>query len=94
MKDSHEVKRQALQEFEDNRNMAMHHHQMKMECIQKARDAVQKRTPDVAQYYSEMSHFHRSKIDHFNHLAANCIINVNDLRQVTYSKVIKSELFS
>jgi hypothetical protein len=37
-----EAKREALKDFEESRNSAMHHSQLKAECYLKARNAVQR----------------------------------------------------
>lgn len=74
-----DAKRDALREFEENRNKAMHHHQFRQECYQKAREASQKRNSEVAYYYLQIAKLHNHKIDHYNHLAANSIVNVHDL---------------
>lgn len=68
-----------MDDFEENRNLAQHHHYLKAACHQKTREAIQKRQHSVASYYSEVASFHKSKIDHYNHLAANSIVTVHDL---------------
>lgn len=57
----------------------MHHHQFRMECFQKAKEASQKRNSDVAYYYLQIAKLHHHKIDYYNHLSANSIVNVHDL---------------
>ena len=74
-----DAKRDALKEFEENRNKAMHHYQFRQECYQKAQEANQKRNPEVAYYYLQIAKLHHHKLDHYNHLAANSIVNVHDL---------------
>ncbi|XP_037932505.1 uncharacterized protein LOC119667287, partial [Teleopsis dalmanni] len=69
-----EAKRSALREFEECRNLAAHHSQLKAECYQKAKEAVQNNNKGVAVYYSEIANLHKKKIDMFNHIAANCIM--------------------
>lgn len=72
-----EVKKGAreFREFEDNRNKAMHHHQFRMECYQKAREASQKRNSEVAYYYLQIAKLHNHKVDYYNQLAANSIVH-------------------
>lgn len=41
--DIEDAKRAALKEFEDSRNMAMHHSHLKAECYNKAREAFQRK---------------------------------------------------
>lgn len=76
---SADAKKDALLEFEENRNKAMHHHQLRQECYQKAREAGQKRNSEVAYYFLQIAKLHNYKFDHYNHLAANSIVNVHDL---------------
>lgn len=74
-----DAKRDALRDFEENRNKAMHHNQLKLECYQKTKEALQKRNGSIAAYYSQIANLHKYKVDHFNHLAANSIVSVHDL---------------
>ncbi|KRK05162.1 uncharacterized protein LOC6539337 [Drosophila yakuba] len=67
----------ALRDFEETRNMAAHHSQLKAECYLKAKQAVQRGNGSVALYYSEIAKLHKQKIDVFNHRAANCIMEVH-----------------
>lgn len=76
-----DVQRQALKIFEENRNMASHHSQMRAECFQKAKEAHQRSNPGVALYYSQIATLHKSKSEEFNHKAANSIMEVHDIRQ-------------
>lgn len=76
-----EANRSALKEFEDCRNLAMHHTQLKAECYNKAKDAIQRNNTSVALYYSQIANLHKNKIDMYNHKAANCIMEVHNLRQ-------------
>lgn len=41
--DMEDAKRAALKEFEESRNMAMHHSHLKAECYSKAREAFQRK---------------------------------------------------
>lgn len=41
--DMEDAKRAALKEFEESRNMAMHHSHLKAECYNKAREAFQRK---------------------------------------------------
>lgn len=79
--DIDEAKRAALQDFEENRNMAMHHSHLKAECYLKAREAFQRRQHGVAYYYSNVANLHNSKIDMYNNLAANAIVEVHSYSQ-------------
>lgn len=76
-----EAKRAALHDFEENRNMAMHHSHLKAECYLKAREAYQRRSHAVAVYYSNVANLHKSKIDMYNNRAANAIIEVHSYTQ-------------
>lgn len=79
--DIEEAKRAALQDFEENRNMAMHHTHLKAECFLKAREAVQRRQHGVAYYYSNVANLHNTKIDMYNNKAANAIVEVHSYSQ-------------
>ncbi|XP_017072335.2 uncharacterized protein LOC108108713 [Drosophila eugracilis] len=72
-----EAKCAALRDFEETRNMAAHHSQLKAECYLKAKQAVQRGNGTVALYYSEIANLHKQKIDVFNQRAANCIMEVH-----------------
>lgn len=76
-----EAKRSALKQFEDNRNLAMRHTQLKAECYNKAKEAIQRGNTSVALYYSQVANLHKTKIDTYNHKAANCIMEVHNLTQ-------------
>ncbi|XP_055904815.1 uncharacterized protein LOC129940486 isoform X2 [Eupeodes corollae] len=76
-----EAKRLALSEFEETRNYAAHHCQLRAECYQKAKEAIQRGNSGVAVYYSQIANLHKRKIDIYNHRAANCIMEVHDLTQ-------------
>lgn len=76
-----EAKRAALSDFEEARNSAMHHTQLKSECYTKAQEAIQRGDPGVAVYYSQIANLHKNKIDSFNHIAANAIMEVHNLTQ-------------
>ncbi|KAH8379502.1 hypothetical protein KR009_005342 [Drosophila setifemur] len=72
-----EAKCAALRDFEETRNLAAHHSQLKAECYVKAKQAVQRGNGSVALYYSEIAKLHKQKIDVFNQRAANCIMEVH-----------------
>ncbi len=76
-----EAKRVALKEFEDTRNLAMRHTQLKAECYNKAKEAIQRGNTSVALYYSQVANLHKNKIDRYNQKAANCIMEVHNLTQ-------------
>lgn len=76
-----EAKRSALKDFEDCRNSAAHHTQLKAECYTKAREAVQRGETAVALYYSQIANLHKDKIDMYNHKAANLIMAVHNMTQ-------------
>lgn len=80
-KDMEEAKKAALREFEENRNLSMHHAHLKAECFLKAREAIQRRQHAVAFYYSNIANLHNSKIDMYNNRAANAIIEVHSYNQ-------------
>lgn len=81
-----EAKRSALEEFEDSRNTAMLHTQLKAECYQKAKDAMNRGDASIALYYSQVANLHKTKIEVYNHKAANCISQVHNLNQNNPSK--------
>ncbi|XP_017861853.1 PREDICTED: uncharacterized protein LOC108613119 [Drosophila arizonae] len=72
-----EAKCAALRDFEETRNLAAHHAQLRAECNLKAKQAIQQGNGSVALYYSEIAQLHKKKIDVFNHRAANCIMEVH-----------------
>lgn len=76
-----EAKKIALHNFEINRNMAVHHSQLKAECYQKAKQAIQRGNTAVAVYYSQIADLHKQKVDTYNHTAANYIVAVHDVTQ-------------
>ncbi|XP_039964438.1 NEDD4-binding protein 2 [Bactrocera tryoni] len=76
-----EAKRMALHDFEEMRNLAAHHSQLKAECYQKAKEAMQKGYSAVAVYYSQIANLHKMKLDMYNHRAANCIMDVHKYTQ-------------
>ncbi|XP_017468408.1 PREDICTED: uncharacterized protein LOC108360572 isoform X2 [Rhagoletis zephyria] len=76
-----EAKRMALHDFEEMRNLAAHHCQLKAECYQKAKEAIQKGNSAVAVYYSQIANLHKMKLDMYNHRAANCIMDVHKYTQ-------------
>uniref|UniRef100_A0A336M3R0 CSON008121 protein n=1 Tax=Culicoides sonorensis TaxID=179676 RepID=A0A336M3R0_CULSO len=74
-----ETKRAALKEFEECSNIAMHHSQLKAECLAKARNAIQRNEHGVAFYYSQIAELHKSKIDYYNNRAANCLYEAQNM---------------
>ncbi|XP_065359324.1 NEDD4-binding protein 2 [Calliphora vicina] len=76
-----EAKRLALREFEESRNLAAHHCQLKAECYQKAKEAIQSGNSGAAIYYSQIANLHKKKIDMYNHRAANCIMDAHKYTQ-------------
>lgn len=76
-----EAKKTALKDFEECRNLAMHHSQLKTECYSKANQAIQKGETAVANYYSQIADLHKKKIDMYNHKAANSMVEVHNLTQ-------------
>lgn len=72
-----EAKSAALRDFEETRNLAAHHAQLRAECNLKAKQAIQQGNGSVALYYSEIAQLHKKKIDVFNHRAASCIMEVH-----------------
>lgn len=79
--DVEDAKRAALKDFEENRNLAMHHSHLKAECYNKAREAFQRRQSSVAYYYTNVANLHNTKIDMYNHKAANAIVEVHSYTQ-------------
>ncbi|XP_075159914.1 uncharacterized protein LOC142233029 [Haematobia irritans] len=75
------AKRLALKEFEEARNLAAHHCQLRAECFQKAKEAIQSGNGGAGIYYSQIANLHKQKIDMYNHRAANCIMNVHKYTQ-------------
>ena len=71
----------ALRDFEDMRNLAAHHSQLKTECYQKAKEAIQSGNGSVAIYYSEIANLHKKKIDVYNQRAASSIMDVHKYTQ-------------
>ncbi|KAJ6635678.1 NEDD4-binding protein 2-like 1 [Pseudolycoriella hygida] len=71
----------ALKDFEDSRNLAKRHAQLRGECYEKARDAIQRGNPAVALYYSQVANLHKSQIETFDHKAANCLMEAHELTQ-------------
>lgn len=59
----------------------MHHSHLKAECYNKARDSFQRRQSAVAYYYMNIAQLHNSKIDRYNNLAANAIVEVHSYTQ-------------
>lgn len=76
-----DAKRAALTDFEEYRNLAMHHSHLKAECYSKARDAFQRKQTGVAYYYTTVANLHNAKIDMYNHKAANAIVEVHSYTQ-------------
>ncbi|XP_050068313.1 uncharacterized protein LOC126556833 [Anopheles maculipalpis] len=65
---------------EECRNLAQHHLDLKNECHQRARQAIQRNVPGLADYYSQIARLHRTKIDMYNSRASNCIMEVHKLK--------------
>lgn len=78
---SEETKRAALKDFEECRNNAQYHAQLKAECYVKARHAISRGESGVALYYSQIADLHRSKIEQNNHKAANCLMEAHNVSQ-------------
>lgn len=76
-----EAKRAALNDFEQNRNMAQHHHHLKAECYAKAREAFQQHNTQTAFYYTNVANLHKNKIDMYNNFAANAMVEVHNYSQ-------------
>ncbi|XP_053669879.1 NEDD4-binding protein 2 [Anopheles nili] len=69
-----------LVKAEECRNLAQHHLDLKNECHEKARQAIQRSVPGLADYYSQIARLHRTKIDMYNSRASNCIMEVHKLK--------------
>lgn len=61
--------------------MAMHHSHLKAECYAKAQEAFQRHDGQVAYYYTNIANLHKNKIDMYNHMAANAIVEVHSYTQ-------------
>ncbi|KAH8371196.1 hypothetical protein KR093_006473, partial [Drosophila rubida] len=72
-----DAKSAALRDFEETRNLAAHHSQLRAECYLKAKQAIQQGNGSVALYYSEIAQLHKKKNDVLNNRAANCIMEVH-----------------
>ncbi|XP_055546869.1 uncharacterized protein LOC129731124 [Wyeomyia smithii] len=68
-----------LKTAEECRNLAQHHQELKNECHEKARSAIQRGMAGVAEYYAQIARLHRTKIDMFNSKASNAIMEVHKL---------------
>uniref|UniRef100_A0A182VWS6 Smr domain-containing protein n=1 Tax=Anopheles minimus TaxID=112268 RepID=A0A182VWS6_9DIPT len=65
---------------EEYRNSAQQHLDLKNECHEKARQAIQRNLPGLVDYYSQIARLHRTKIDMYNSRASNCIMEVHKLK--------------
>lgn len=68
-----------LKTAEECRNLSQHHQELKNECHEKARNAIQRGMAGVAEYYAQVARLHRTKIDMFNSKASNAIMEVHKL---------------
>ncbi|XP_058449672.1 NEDD4-binding protein 2 [Malaya genurostris] len=68
-----------LKTAEECRNLAQHHQELKNECHEKARNAIQRGMAGVAEYYAQIARLHRTKIDMYNSRASNAIMEVHKL---------------
>lgn len=68
-----------LKTAEECRNLAQHHQELKNECHEKARNAIQRGMAGVAEYYAQIAGLHRAKIDIYNSKASNAIMEVHKL---------------
>lgn len=75
------IKETVLRKFEETRNLADHHRQLKNECYKKAQEAIVRGQGAVAPYYSQIAELHKKKIDMYNQVAANCIMEVHKYNQ-------------
>uniref|UniRef100_A0A1B0B8Q0 Smr domain-containing protein n=1 Tax=Glossina palpalis gambiensis TaxID=67801 RepID=A0A1B0B8Q0_9MUSC len=75
------IKETVLRKFEETRNLADHHRQLKNECYKKAQEAIIRGQGAVAPYYSQITELHKKKIDMYNQVAANCIMEVHKYNQ-------------
>ncbi|ETN60319.1 hypothetical protein AND_008048 [Anopheles darlingi] len=65
---------------EECRNLSQHHRDLRNECHEKARLAIQRGVPGLADYYSQIARLHRTKIDMYDTRASNCIMEVHKLK--------------
>ncbi|XP_055593869.1 uncharacterized protein LOC129745067 [Uranotaenia lowii] len=68
-----------LKTAEECRNLSQHHQDLKNECHEKARNAIQRGMAGVADYYAQIARLHRTKIDWYNSKASNSIMEVHKL---------------
>lgn len=68
-----------LKTAEECRNLSQHHQELKNECHEKARNAIQRGMAGVAEYYAQVARLHRTKIDMYNSKASNAIMEVHKL---------------
>lgn len=80
IKSSDEAINQALKNFEDYRSASMHHSQLRSECYAKAKFTAERNRKDIAFYYTQIASLHNTKIDAYNHQAANSIVEAHNLR--------------
>ncbi|XP_065095502.1 NEDD4-binding protein 2 [Ochlerotatus camptorhynchus] len=68
-----------LKTAEECRNLSQHHQELKNECHEKARNAIQRGMAGVAEYYAQVARLHRTKIDMYSSKASNAIMEVHKL---------------
>ncbi|XP_065076557.1 uncharacterized protein LOC135700094 [Ochlerotatus camptorhynchus] len=68
-----------LKTAEECRNMSQDHQELKNECHEKARNAIQWGMAGVAEYYVQVASLHRTKIDMYSSKASNAIMEVHKL---------------
>lgn len=68
-----------LKTAEECRNMSQDHQELKNECHEKARNAIQRGMAGVAEYYVQVARLHRTKIDMYSSKASNAIMEVHKL---------------
>ncbi|KAJ6643375.1 NEDD4-binding protein 2-like 2, partial [Pseudolycoriella hygida] len=78
---SEEARLCALKDFEESRNLATQHAQLKKKFCDKARDAVRRGVPAEAADYARMALRHKAQIDEFNNRAANSLLEAHEIAQ-------------
>ncbi|XP_055641199.1 NEDD4-binding protein 2 [Toxorhynchites rutilus septentrionalis] len=68
-----------LRVAEENRNLAMHHLELKNACHQKSQSAIQRGMVGVAGYYAQIAQLHWTKIHMYNNNASSAIMEVHKL---------------
>lgn len=79
-KNALEARRESMRHYEDCRNLAKHHAQMRTECYAKAKVAFNTGNTEVAVFYSRVAHLHDRKVERCQQHAAISIVDVHNMR--------------